>query len=134
MMPSIVRNPNLMLPVGIDLVRIFCGGIIFTFGLELTDREVMAGYIEWLTDVGMPFPVFMAKLGKVVELAGGLFLLLGLYTRLAALMLILPMAVVTFIMLDGTLTNSSFILLLLFVIYLILGSGKLSLDYWIYKS
>ncbi len=35
--------------MGIDIVRIFCGGIIFYFGLEIRNPEAMAGYTEWLT-------------------------------------------------------------------------------------
>lgn len=129
-----VRNNKLIIPVGIDFVRIFCGGIIFYFGLEIRNPEAMAGYTEWLTDVGMRYPAFMAQLGKFTELAGGLLLTIGLFTRLASLLLILPMAVVTFIMLKGDLSNSAFFLFLHFVTFLILGSGRLSLDHLISTS
>ncbi|MCI4671799.1 MAG: DoxX family protein [Bacteroidia bacterium] len=122
-------NPNLH--VGMDLIRVLLGGIIISFGIEIFSAEQMVGYTEWLTKVGIPLPGFMAYLGKVAELVGGALLLVGLFTRLSSIPLIITMFVVNFIMLDGNIRSEPFYLLLLFLIYLFVGSGKLSLDFLI---
>ncbi|MEO1713457.1 MAG: DoxX family protein, partial [Bacteroidota bacterium] len=127
-------QPNLELPLGMDLIRILVGGIILSYGLEILDHEQMAGYTEWLTDVGMPMAGFMAYVGKVAELVGGAFLALGLFTRFSAIPLITTMFVVNFIMLDGNIRTEPFYLLLLFLSFAFLGSGKLSVDAWLKKS
>lgn len=124
-----ILQPNTELPLGLDVIRILIGGIIITFGVEMFSAEQMAGYTEWLTSVGMPFPGFMAYVGKVAELVGGAFLLLGLFTRLSAIPLIATMFVVNFIMLEGSIMSEPFYLLLLFTCFLFLGSGKLSVDF-----
>ncbi|MGC6432470.1 MAG: DoxX family protein [Jejuia sp.] len=114
---------------GLDIIRIICGGIIFSFGLEILNVEQLTGYTEWLTDVGMPFPKIMVYVGKLAELICGLFLCVGLFTRFACIPLIITMFVVSFIMLDGKIRTEPFYLLLLFACFFFIGSGKISVDY-----
>ncbi|HEX8114830.1 MAG TPA: DoxX family protein, partial [Kofleriaceae bacterium] len=45
------------------------------------------------TKIGIPYPEFSAPLGGGVEVVGGARVLLGLYTRLAALPLVIDMIV-----------------------------------------
>ncbi|MEL7422843.1 MAG: DoxX family protein [Bacteroidota bacterium] len=127
-------HPNSKLHLGLDVIRILIGGIIISFGLEIFSTEQMQGYTEWLTKVGMPLPAFMAYVGKVSELVGGAFLLLGLFTRFSTIPLITTMFVVNFIMLDGSIRSEPFYLLLLFSCFLFLGSGKLSIDFLMSSS
>ncbi|MEN0003792.1 MAG: DoxX family protein [Bacteroidota bacterium] len=122
-------QPNANLHVGLDVIRILIGGIIISFGTEMLSAEQMGGYTEWLTKVGMPFPGFMAYVGKLSELIGGAFLLVGLFTRLSAIPLIATMFVVNFIMLEGSIMSEPFYLLLLFACFFFMGGGKLSVDY-----
>ena len=114
---------------GIVLVRIIAGLIIASFGLEVFDQEMITGYSKWLKDLHFPVPRFMAYLGKLSELVGGVFLAVGFLTRIASLILVITMFVITFIMSDGNLRSDSFILLLLFLTFFFIGSGKWSLDY-----
>lgn len=126
-------QPNPELHIGLDIIRMITGGIIVSFGLEIFDTEQMDGYTQWLGEVGMPFPGFMAHLGKLSELGCGALLLIGLFTRLSAIPLIITMFVVNFIMLDGSIRTQPFYLLLLFSCYLFAGGGKWSVDYWMKK-
>jgi len=119
---------------GIDVIRILSGLIILSFGLEIFNIEKMNGYTEWTTDVGIPFSDILVHIGKVSELIGGLCLTIGLWTRLASIPLIFTMFVITFIMLDGSIKTGSFYLLMIFVIYFFIGSGRLSLDYLLSKK
>ena len=120
-------NDNL--PIGVDIIRMITGAIIISFGIELFNAEQMAGYEEWLTDVGVPASSVMSRIGKLAELMCGIGLTLGLYTRLSSIPLIITMVVVNFIMLDGNPISQPFYLMLLFAVFLFLGSGKLSIDF-----
>ena len=57
------------------------------------------------------------------------FLLMGLFTRLSTIPLMITMCVVNFIMLDGSILTQPFYLLLLFACFFFIGSGKLSVDF-----
>lgn len=120
--------------LGLTIVRIFAGIIIIPFGMEMFDAEAMSGYTKWLTDIGLPLPGFMAYVGKVAELVGGIFLILGLLTRLASVFLMITMAVITFVMSSGSITDMTFLLLLLFAVYFFAGGGKYSVDALIAKK
>ena len=116
---------------GLDIIRIITGGIMISYGLEIMASKQIAGYIEWLNDVGVPFPETMAYIGKIAELIFGLFLSVGFLTRLSCIPLMITMFVVTFIMLDGKINTDSFYLFLLFACFFFTGSGKISFDYFI---
>jgi len=119
--------------LGLTIVRIFLGITIIPYGLEMFQAEAMSGYTSWLTDKSVPLPGFMAYVGKVAELVGGLCLLFGLFTRLSAVFLMITMAVITFVMSGGSTTDYTFMLLVLFAVYLFAGGGKYSLDALINK-
>lgn len=121
-------EPNASLAAGLVIVRVLAGGIIISFGFEISSAETMGGYTQWLTDVGVPAPRFMAHVGKVAELGCGALLVLGLFTRLASIPLMITMAVINFVMLDGNLRESPFFLLLLFATFFFVGGGRYSLD------
>ncbi len=129
-------QPNTASHIGLDMIRILIGGIIISFGIEILDIEQMEGYTEWLNDVGMPFPESMAYIGKVSEVVCGALLLIGLFTRLSTIPLMTTMCVVNFIMLEGSIRTEPFYLLLLFMCFFFIGSGKLSVDFFIrnYRS
>ncbi|MEO1438546.1 MAG: hypothetical protein AAFV80_23605, partial [Bacteroidota bacterium] len=55
-------------------------------------------------------------------------------TRWSTIPLMITMFVVNFIMLDGNIRTQSFYLGLLFLCFLFLGGGRLSIDAWISKN
>ena len=126
-----LMKSNESLPIGLDIIRVFSGGIILWFGMEIFDEEQMMGYTEWLTKVDMPAAQTMAYIGKISELVFGIFLLLGFLTRVSAIPLIATMFVVNFIMLDGDLWSQSFYLLMIFAVFLFVGGGIISIDHLI---
>ncbi|HEY0751017.1 MAG TPA: DoxX family protein [Chitinophagaceae bacterium] len=116
---------------GLALVRVTTGILMIYHGYEVFMGDKMDGYNQWLTDLKFPSPAFMAYLGKGAELVGGILLTLGLFTRLAAILLAITMAVVCFGMGDGKfLTNDQhpFLFVLISLLFFFTGAGKYSLD------
>lgn len=125
---------NQMLPTGLDIIRILSGGIIISYGLEIFNSEQISGYTEWLKDVKIPFPLAMTYLGKMSELICGFCLMIGLFTRLSTLPLMITMCVINFIMLEDNMRTEPFYLLLIFACFFFVGSGKVSADFLIEKK
>jgi uncharacterized membrane protein YphA (DoxX/SURF4 family) len=116
---------------GISLIRICAGIMIIMFGKEIFDEATMNDYTKFLTDVGFSSPRFMLTLAKLTELIGGAFLIVGLFTRIVVLPLMMTMSTIVWYMSDGNFFNggTASTFFLLFLLFLFLGSGKFSLDY-----
>lgn len=74
------------------LIRLIVGGVFFSEGIQkfLFPGDLGVGrFIK----IGIPAPEIMAPFVGVVEIAGGMLLLAGLLTRLAAIPLIIDMLV-----------------------------------------
>jgi putative oxidoreductase len=86
----------------LSIIRI-CIGIGFIIqGLNVFSGGFMDGHISIFSGMhNLPMPEFLAYLSKGGELTFGIMLVLGLFTRLAAFMLIINMAVATFYALGG---------------------------------
>jgi putative oxidoreductase len=70
-------------------VRVIVGIIMVAHGLQkLTGGP--ANFGQGLAEMGVPLPVLMAYLVTFVELVGGILLIIGLLSRLAALLLTIP--------------------------------------------
>lgn len=119
--------------VGMALIRMIVGFFMIYHGWEIFDAGKMNEYLEW--DV---FKNSSGKLmvytGKVAELGGGILLFLGLFTRIASLILIVTMAYIAFILGNGKVwyeDQHPFLLVLLSLVFLLLGGGRWSADSYI---
>lgn len=120
---------------GILLVRIIVAIFIIKAGFEIIESVIMAGYKKWLTKVKVPFPVIMSYVGKLSEIVCSFLLLIGLFTRIASIILIINMFVITFIMLEGKIFGDNqhpFLFLLLFALFVFVGAGRWSVDYLVF--
>jgi putative oxidoreductase len=135
MIKKFIYTPNGMWATGAVILRIIAGLTILKYGLEIFSTDKMNGYISWLTDLKFPSPETMAYIGKVCELTGGLLMVFGLFTRLAAIPLIITMAVIGFIMGEPEFlaADGSILLMLIFLHFFFTGPGKLSLDYILFR-
>lgn len=116
---------------GLSLMRIGTGILIIIFGKELFDDTIMSEYTKFLTDVGVPAPRFMLTLAKLTELIGGACLVVGLFTRIVLVPLMVTMLTIVWFMSDGNFFNggTASTFFILFLALLFLGSGTFSLDY-----
>lgn len=94
--------------------------------------------IELFTDWGIPFPHIMTPIASGIECFGGLFLMLGLFTRISggALAVVMAVAIVSakFSDIDSLETLLGFEESTYFAVFTwlaICGAGKMSLDQFI---
>ncbi len=91
----------------LTIIRI-CTGIGFIIqGMNVFHSGYMDGHVSIFADLHqLPMPELMAYLSKGGELVLGILLVLGLFTRIAALMLMINMAVATFYALGGDILST----------------------------
>lgn len=114
----------------IGAIRIALGLLVIYHGLEVFDTGLMHEYAQWdsFKDRG---GLVLAYIGKTAELVSGISLLLGLLTRLGALLLMGTLAYVTFFVGQGRFwyeDQHPFMFVLIGAIYLFYGSGAWSID------
>jgi putative oxidoreductase len=120
----------------LDIIRVALGIFLILKGLAFMENTAgLKSIIENQSDIFLPTAVLLALVYYVtfVHLVGGTLIALGILTRLSALLQIpIVFGAVVFVnMLQSPLNTelwASFTCLVLLFIFVILGSGKLSLD------
>jgi uncharacterized membrane protein YphA (DoxX/SURF4 family) len=74
------------------LIRLVVGGVFLSEGIQKFLFPAALG-VGRFVKIGIPAPYVMAPFVGLVEIVGGLMLLVGLFTRLAAIPLIIDMLV-----------------------------------------
>ena len=99
------------------------------------------GFTQRFIGWGIPYPAFSATLSAWTELVGGLLIMLGLFTRLVCIPMIVNMAVaVTLVVstnlmgLDEYVEADEIVYSLIFFWLLVSGPGKASLDTWVARA
>ena len=121
----------LMQQEGLAIIRIIVGLFMIYHGFEIFDKETMMGYATWAQFKEMPSPGVIVYTGKAAELLAGIFFAIGLYTRLAAVVLILTMLYITFFVGHGKFwydDQHPFLFVLLGFVFFFTGPGKWSVD------
>jgi putative oxidoreductase len=137
----------------LTLPRIVCGYLLTAnfgadkFGLPWSPDDKNLGFFEvanWFPNDVAAYgglfaiaPVFFAWIAAFSEAVGGIFLLLGLQTRIASFLIMCTMLVAIFMQqiqngLWNCLPAMGFLWIGLF--YTILGSGRFGLDYLLFKN
>lgn len=117
-------------------VRIVTGLLMAYHGWEVFDAAKMAEYTKWESFSGYGSPATMVYIGKGAELVSGVLLTLGLFTRVAAIILIGTMLYICFKVGNGKFwyeDQHPFLFVLLGFIYLFAGGGRYSVDNLIFK-
>lgn len=122
---------------GIVFIRIIIGIFLIYHGCEIFDAAKMREYAEWEIFKKSSTPSFMPYLGKAAELIGGLMLAIGLFTRIACLIIIGVMLYIAFIIGNGKIWYEDqypFLFVLFAFVFILTGSGNFSLDKIIFKK
>ena len=116
--------------IGFAIVRVLGGFFIFRYGRELFHIDDL---LNFLRDVKFPFPVVTGYTAKIIELVGGIALMLGIGVRWVTIPLICVMYGVIYVTAHGSIFEGElcFLFMLLFAVFFFKGGGKWSLDHWI---
>jgi putative oxidoreductase len=120
----------------IALLRITIGAMMVYHGAEVFNAAQMKEYANWDIFKNASAPFLMPYLGKAGEFISGLLLLLGLFTRIAAAILIISMCYITFKIGHGAIwygDQHPFMFVLFGVLFFFAGPGQWSLDHIFFK-
>lgn len=116
---------------GLVVLRIITGLLMAYHGLEVFKPELIKGYSEWESVKKLPYPLLMAYIGKGLEFVTGIFLTIGLFTRIAALFMFINMIFICFKIGNGKFyyeDQHPFIFALLALVFFFTGPVKFGLD------
>lgn len=117
---------------GIALVRIMVGIMLIFHGWQLFTAHDMGLFTDLFFNMSIPFPEAVAYTGKIIELVGGLLLVVGLFTRLVTALLFISFLLVTFGLGEGRILSDNqlpFLYALISLIFFFTGAGRLSIDF-----
>ena len=116
---------------GLALLRIIVGFFMIYHGWEIFDAELMNGYLDRDMFKNSSSGKLMVYAGKGAELVGGILLFIGLFTKIAALIVILTMAYIAFFVGHGKVwyeDQHPFLFVLLGLVFIFCGPGNWSVD------
>src|SRR5687768_12865286 len=99
MIPLFSPSP-ILLNNGIAILRIVIGLLLIYHGMEIFTPEIMNNYLQGDMFKGS-YAKFMVYMGKGSEFVIGILLLLGLFTRIGALLMICTFSYITFFVGQG---------------------------------
>jgi len=122
---------------GLALVRLVVGFFMIYHGWEIFSETKMNEYLQWdqfkLSSNGR----FMVYAGKAAELIAGVLLFLGLFTRVASVLIIGTMSYIAFFVGHGRIwyeDQHPFLFVLLGIVFLFAGGGRWSADHYVFKK
>ena len=121
----------------IGIARIILGGFLIIHGKEVFDNALMSDYAKWDSFKKFSSPALVAYLGKTTELLAGILLVLGLFTRLACLLVMATFVYITFFVGHGKFwyeDQHPFMFVVVAAILFFTGPGKWSFDNILFKS
>lgn len=102
-------------------------------GWEVFDSGKMIEYTKWDVVQRLPAPAVMVYAGKGLELVTGLCFVVGLFTRIAAVLMALNMLFICFAIGNGRFyyeDQHPFLFAVLALVFFFTGPVKWSLDQW----
>ncbi|MDB5275265.1 MAG: DoxX family protein [Ferruginibacter sp.] len=120
----------------IGILRIIIGAMMLYHGAEVFNAVQMKEYAQSDMFKTSSSPALMPYIGKGAEFLSGLLLLLGLFTRIAAGILIVSMCYITFKIGHGKFwyeDQHPFMFVLFGLLFFFAGPGKWSIDHILFK-
>ncbi|MEX1240840.1 MAG: DoxX family protein [Cyclobacteriaceae bacterium] len=122
---------------GVALVRIMVGIMLIFRGWGLFENQELSDVSDLLFNMSIPFQEAMSFTTKLVELTGGFFLILGLFTRLMTALLFISFMFLSFVMGEGKVfaeNQLSFLFGLMSLSFFFTGAGRFSIDYILFVN
>lgn len=91
MMMKNAQNSTLSAPLGLLLLRVGLGIVFLMHGLQKLNEWTLDGTAANFQQMGVPSPELSAALAAYAELIGGIALIVGLFARIAGLVLAVDM-------------------------------------------
>jgi putative oxidoreductase len=139
--PGLAGLYELGAPYAYDFMRFAAGAVLAPHGIQKLLHQPISRYIETIGGKGLPFAELLAYLTYFTESVAAICLAIGLFTRAAAVMIWIEMAVIITVFLwpNGyfwTNRGIEFALLWLLLCTAIIfrGSGRWSVDHLIGKE
>ena len=114
---------------GIAFVRVIFGILLIIHGSQLFHSDEMKDYGPWLTDLGVPLPMISVYSGKAIELLGGVCLVMGVFLRIACILLMLVFLFISVVMGGGKILTDAqhaFMFFLFSMLFLFCGDSGYS--------
>lgn len=130
-------NKELWTDFGLLWLRVMAGGGIAYHGYGKIFGGRIGQFTEGVAAMGFPMPEVFAWAAALSEFLGGVFIVLGLFTRTAALMVFLTMTVAAFIKHGPDPFKKKELALAYWAVsgsVIFLGPGRFSLDHLIRKK
>ena len=130
-MNSFFLSSKPFMTFGLGVVRIIFGILLIIHGTQMFHPDEMIVYGGWMRDLHLPFPDYLAYVGKIIEFGGGICLALGVFTRIASLLTFLTFMFISIVLGDGKILTDSqhaFMFGLMALIFFFHGAGPLSLS------
>ena len=127
---SFLSSSPVFLNNGIAMLRIVVGLLLIYHGVEIFTPETMDTYLQWDMFKG-PYGKFLVYMGKASEFIAGILLLLGLFTRIGALLMVGNFSYITFFVGEGRFwyqEQHPFMFALFGILFLFTGPGAWSVD------
>ena len=121
---------------GLTLVRCAVGAFLIYHGCEIFNETIINKYLQW-DQFKNSNGKFLVYSGKSAELISGILFVLGLFTRIACLLIIGVMCYITFFLGKGIIwydDQHPFLFVLLALVFFFTGPGNFSLDKMIFKK
>jgi putative oxidoreductase len=122
---------------GLVSIRILVGALMAYHGIEVFDRPTMEVYLGWDVIKSLPAPELMVYMGKSVELVAGICLMIGLFTRIAAILIAIDMLYICFFVGSGRFyyqDHHPFLFAIVALVFFFTGPVGWSIDAILFRS
>ena len=136
-MNKLLSTNPIMAAGGLTVIRIIIGCFLMYHGWEVFDKAKMDEYSAWDVFKKSSSPAFMAYLGKTAELVAGFLLAIGLFTRIAAVIIIGTFIYIPFFVGNGKIWYEDqypFLFALFGCVFFFVGPGKWSIDNILFRK
>jgi putative oxidoreductase len=131
-------STNPVLPKsGLTVIRIIIGFFLVYHGWEVFDKNKMNEYITWDVFKSSSSSSFMVYTGKTAELVAGFLLAIGLFTRIASIIIICTFSYIPFFVGQGKILYEDqypFLFALFGCVFFFIGPGKWSVDNLLFRK